>query len=166
MVTRRGARLAALAGLTAPKRQSRQGAINRTQGFSSPPQKQKHRPVAVFLLGDSAGIRTPDPLLKRQLLCLLSYRIVYSRTVSVRIRVFLAGTAGFEPAGEGVKVPCLTTWRRPNGMNKGIGTCPIPSFFSGVGDGTRTHNARNHNPVLCQLNYTHHMNGLLKTLLP
>ena len=27
----------------------------------------------------------------------------------------------------------------------------------GVGDGTRTHNARNHNPVLCQLNYTHHI---------
>ena len=31
------------------------------------------------------------------------------------------------------------------------------SFFSGVGDGTRTHNAWNHNPVLCQLNYTHHI---------
>ena len=29
--------------------------------------------------------------------------------------------------------------------------------FSGVGNGTRTHNARNHNPVLCQLNYTHHI---------
>ena len=31
------------------------------------------------------------------------------------------------------------------------------SFFYGVGDGTRTHNAWNHNPVLCQLNYTHHI---------
>ena len=30
--------------------------------------------------------------------------------------------------------------------------------FYGVGDGTRTHNAWNHNPVLCQLNYTHHIN--------
>ena len=30
-------------------------------------------------------------------------------------------------------------------------------FFYGGGDGTRTHNARNHNPVLCQLNYTHHI---------
>ena len=29
------------------------------------------------LLGDPAGIRTPDPLLKRQLLCRLSYRIIY-----------------------------------------------------------------------------------------
>ena len=27
-------------------------------------------------LGDPAGIRTPDPLLKRQLLCRLSYRIM------------------------------------------------------------------------------------------
>ena len=26
-----------------------------------------------------------------------------------------------------------------------------------MGNGTRTHNARNHNPVLCQLNYTHHI---------
>ena len=29
--------------------------------------------------------------------------------------------------------------------------------YYGVGDGTRTHNAWNHNPVLCQLNYTHHI---------
>ena len=29
-----------------------------------------------------------------------------------------------------------------------------------MGDGTRTHNARNHNPVLCQLNYTHHMSNV------
>ncbi len=27
--------------------------------------------------GDPAGIRTPDPLLKRQLLCQLSYRIIF-----------------------------------------------------------------------------------------
>ena len=34
----------------------------------------------------------------------------------------LAGTAGLEPADEGVKVPCLTTWRRPNGKeNRGPG---------------------------------------------
>ena len=74
----------------------------------------------------------------------------------------MAGTAGFEPAGEGVKVPCLTTWRRPNNKGKGIGETPIPSVLSGVGDGTRTHNARNHNPVLCQLNYTHQIQ--LKTV--
>ena len=31
--------------------------------------------------------------------------------------------------------------------------------MSGVGDGTRTHNTWNHNPVLCQLNYTHHIDA-------
>ena len=43
-----------------------------------------------------------------------------------------------------------------NGI-EGIGVTPLPSSFSGVGDGTRTHNTWNHNPVLCQLNYTHHI---------
>ena len=35
--------------------------------------------------------------------------------------------------------------------------CIIYGICYGVGDGTRTHNAWNHNPVLCQLNYTHHI---------
>ena len=78
-------------------------------------QKRSHQkeetPRGVFLLfGDPAGIRTPDPLLKRQLLCRLSYRIGYSFLLFRG----LAGTAGLEPANEGVKVPCLTTWLRPN----------------------------------------------------
>ena len=34
--------------------------------------KKKDSPAAVLLFGDPSGIRTPDPLLKRQLLCLLS----------------------------------------------------------------------------------------------
>ncbi len=70
----------------------------------------------------------------------------------------MAGAAGLEPTNEGVKVPCLTAWLRPrlNGT-KGPGVTPIPSFLCGVGDGTRTHNTWNHNPVLCQLNYTHHI---------
>ena len=71
----------------------------------------------------------------------------------------MAGTAGFEPADEGVKVPCLTTWRRPNMVREKGSGLPDPLLLSGVGDGTRTHNARNHNPVLCQLNYTHHICG-------
>ena len=29
----------------------------------------------------------------------------------------------------------------------------------GVGDGTRTRDTRNHNPMLYQLNYTHHIRG-------
>ena len=47
-------------------------------------------------------------------------------------RKSLAGTAGFEPASEGVKVPCLTTWRRPNlGKKQGIGEIPIPCYGLG-----------------------------------
>ena len=30
-------------------------------------------------MDDPSGIRTPDPLLKRQLLCRLSYRIIYPK---------------------------------------------------------------------------------------
>lgn len=30
----------------------------------------------------------------------------------------MAGMAGLEPASEGVKVPCLTTWRHPNGYGR------------------------------------------------
>ena len=36
---------------------------------------------------------------------------------------------------------------------------PQPQY--GVGNGARTHDTRNHNPVLCQLSYTHHMELLL-----
>ena len=34
----------------------------------------------------------------------------------------------------------------------------------GVDDGTRTRDTRNHNPMLYQLNYTHHMEGKLARL--
>ena len=99
---------------------------------------KKFRETTIFSgfteqFGDSAGIRTPDPLLKRQLLCRLSYRIAYGAAWTDGKT--MAGTAGLEPADEGVKVPCLTTWLRPNmergkrgGMKKaGItGTLPAP----------------------------------------
>ena len=35
---------------------------------------------------------------------------------------------------------------------------PFRHSFYGVGDGTRTRDTRNHNPMLYQLNYTHHRN--------
>ena len=45
--------------------------------FESPTRELPNNKTApegtVLLFGDPAGIRTPDPLLKRQLLCLLSY---------------------------------------------------------------------------------------------
>ena len=92
--------------------------------------------------GDPAGIRTPDTLLKRQVLCLLSYWIILN----------LAGMAGIEPANAGVKVPCLTPWLHPIIKNGRSDFAPTLSpQKSGVGYGARTHDTRNHNPVLCQL---------------
>ena len=127
---------------------------------SHPRAKQKHRLSAVFLLGDSAGIRTPDPLLKRQLLCLLSYRIVYPRIASSGYVCFWLGRLDSNQRVRESKSLALPLGDAPMERTKGIGASPIPSFLSGVGDGTRTHNARNHNPVLCQLNYTHHMSNV------
>ena len=49
---------------------------------------------------ERAGIRTPDNLIKSQVLYHLSYTPV-------------TGPAGFEPASAGVKVLCLTAWRWP-----------------------------------------------------
>ncbi len=77
--------------------------------------KNRHANACRFS-GDPAGIRTPDPLLKRQLLCRLSYRVIADGRAPLRNGAgpaLLAGTAGLEPANEGVKVPCLTTWLRP-----------------------------------------------------
>ena len=39
--------------------------------------KRKHRQTAVLSFGDPAGIRTPDTLLKRQVLCRLSYWVIF-----------------------------------------------------------------------------------------
>ena len=89
-----------------------QGFDNINEGQLSKQSKKSVPKVDPRSNGDPAGIRTPDPLLKRQLLCRLSYRIGYFMTTSAT-KKGVAGTAGLEPADEGVKVPCLTTWRRP-----------------------------------------------------
>ena len=52
--------------------------------------------------GDPAETRTPDPLIKSQMLCQLSYWVV------------LAGAAGFEPAHTGVKAPGLNRLATPH----------------------------------------------------
>ena len=45
----------------------------------------------------------------------------------VTIQIDLAGMAGLEPADEGVKVPCLTTWLHPCVESEsGIGISPNP----------------------------------------
>ena len=46
--------------------------------FESPGKcKKRKTPMHLPLFGDPPGIRTPDPLLKRQLLCRLSYRVIH-----------------------------------------------------------------------------------------
>ena len=102
--------------------------------------KQKSSLSAASCFGDPAGIRTPDTLLKRQVLCRLSYWIK------------LAGLAGFEPADIRVKVWCLTAWRQPNVSppygerykESGVRGFSDPAF-NGVDNGIRTHGLKSHN---------------------
>ena len=54
-----------------------QGFDNINEGQLSKQSKKSVPKVDPRSNGDPAGIRTPDPLLKRQLLCRLSYRIGY-----------------------------------------------------------------------------------------
>ena len=42
-------------------------------------------------------------------------------------------------------------------MEKAGADAPALRHEYGVGNGARTHDTRNHNPVLCQLSYTHHI---------
>ena len=51
-----------------------------------------------FFTSERAGIRTPDNLIKSQVL----YRLSYTPET---------GLVGFEPTNAGVKVLCLTAWR-------------------------------------------------------
>lgn len=70
----------------------------------------------MLFIGDPAGIRTPDTLLKRQVLCRLSYWVrskKFCAEYEIKSYAVMAGTAGFEPANVGVKGRCLTAWRRP-----------------------------------------------------
>ena len=48
------------------------GWVSNPLEFSLSMTQRKHRQTAVLSFGDPAGIRTPDTLLKRQVLCLLS----------------------------------------------------------------------------------------------
>ena len=104
-------------------------------------QKEKYLdPVKIKVLsGAPAGTRTPDTLLKRQVLYLLSY---WGR---------LAGMAGLEPTISESKSGVLPLhyipiWRR---LVNEPGQAGL--ILCGVGYGARTHDTRNHNPVLYQL---------------
>ena len=60
------------------------------------------------LFRERAGIRTPDNLIKSQVLYHLSYTPVFNYQV---LLLREAGLARFELANAGVKVLCLTAWR-------------------------------------------------------
>ena len=141
-------------------------------------------------LGDPAGTRTPDPRLKRQLLYRLSYWV--EKTTSwkrtgphpqnanlARQAVSgageygacgddVAGMAGLEPADEGVKVPCLTTWLHPC-MGERLGPeqklRPLRlhvGWVKGLEPSTPGTTIRCSN----QLSYTHHMTDVPIHLKP
>ena len=69
----------------------------------------------------------------------------------------LAGTAGLEPADEGVKVPCLTTWRRPNVAEVGDRDNPDPLLFLGWEMGLEPTTPGTTIRCSNQLSYTHHI---------
>ena len=70
----------------------------------------------------------------------------------------MAGTAGLEPADEGVKVPCLTTWRRPSVEGEqGIGGNPDPLFCLGWVMGLEPTTPGTTIRCSNQLSYTHHI---------
>ena len=114
--------------------------------------------MGMCFFGDPSGIRTPDPLLKRQLLCRLSYRV----RIPTRARgeKWLGRLDSNQRVRES-KSLALPLGYAPKWKKRGNRGYPGP-LMSGVGDGTRTHNTWNHNPVLCQLNYTHQIQ--LKTV--
>ena len=55
--------------------------------------------IPAIIHSERAGIRTPDNLIKSQVLYHLSYTPIKT------------GLVGFEPTNAGVKVLCLTAWR-------------------------------------------------------
>ena len=76
--------------------------------------------------------------------------------------------AGFEPANEGVKVPCLTAWLHPyKGKERGIGTLfPIPLFFVGWVKGLEPSTPGTTIRCSNQLSYTHHISGITREASP
>ena len=72
-------------------------------------------------LGDPAGIRTPDPLLKRQLLCQLSYRIR-----------FLLGTARRRKSWQG-RLDSNQRMRESKSLALPLGYAPMRKAGTGGG---------------------------------
>ena len=109
------------------------------------------------IFGAPAGIRTLDTRLKRAVLYLLSYwgrYINFFRAPRESEESYRRGwDGGTRTHYIGVKVRCVTITLHPNVQVDFLTKRPALPAFSrcGVGYGARTHDTRNHNPVLCQL---------------
>ena len=68
-----------------------QGFDNINEGQLSKQSKKSVPKVDPRSNGDPAGIRTPDPLLKRQLLCRLSYRVMVLCSAAAATRIVWLG---------------------------------------------------------------------------
>ena len=55
---------------------------------------------------------------------MVAFRLVMRINTKLHENI-LAGLAGFEPANNGVKVQCLTTWRQPKMFNRATGLSPV-----------------------------------------
>ncbi len=108
----------------------------------NPPLQRFHTPQAYFILRSNISLTQRVNFIAKSLNCPADNSGFY-----------MAGTAGFEPADAGVKVPCLTAWLRPN-IKK---VCLLKYAkrkalrklqFNGVADGIRTHDLQGHNLAL------------------
>ena len=113
---------------------------------------QKSRPpMTVSISGAPAGIRTPDTLLKRQVLCLLSYWGAGARTSRGAALTYWLGWRDSNPLYRSQSPVCYHYTTSQWLYERGLTACGRGPLSGGVGYGARTHDTRNHNPVLCQL---------------
>ena len=105
--------------------------------------------IKAVIFGAPAGIRTPDTLLKRQVLCLLSYWGVSLWDKVRRDKPWL----GWRDSNPLYRSQSPVCYHYTTSQYRLCGKRPaLPAFSSyGVGYGARTHDTRNHNPVLYQL---------------
>ena len=106
---------------------------------------------SVFSFGAPAGIRTPDTLLKRQVLCLLSYWGAGARTSRGAALTYWLGWRDSNPLYRSQSPVCYHYTTSQWLYERGLTACGRGPLSGGVGYGARTHDTRNHNPVLCQL---------------
>ena len=80
----------------------------------------------------------------------------------------VAGMAGLEPADEGVKVPCLTTWLHPcvEKQTRDRDLLPIPHLLVGWVKGLEPSTPGTTIRCSNQLSYTHHISGITREASP